>query len=42
VAQGINTSGSEWVRLFQQIGIGQWFRYFTGVAPVSQMAEGQM
>ena len=21
---------SEWVRMFQQIGIGQWFRYFTG------------
>lgn len=22
---------SDWVQLFQQIGIGQWFRYFTGV-----------
>lgn len=21
---------SEWVKLFQQIGLGQWFRYFTG------------
>ena len=25
---------SEWVRMFQQIGIGQWFRYFTGVVEV--------
>ena len=22
---------STWVTMFQQIGIGQWFRYFTGV-----------
>ena len=21
----------EWVAIFQQIGLGQWFRYFTGV-----------
>ena len=26
--------GSEWVRLFQQIGFGQWFRYFTGVVEI--------
>ncbi len=25
---------SEWVKLFQQIGAGQWFRYFTGVVEV--------
>jgi uncharacterized membrane protein YphA (DoxX/SURF4 family) len=25
---------SPWVKLFQQIGIGQWFRYFTGVVEV--------
>ncbi len=25
---------SEWFKLFQQIGIGQWFRYFTGVVEV--------
>ena len=25
---------SDWVSLFQQIGIGQWFRYFTGVVEV--------
>lgn len=27
-------SGSEWVTLFQQIGLGQWFRYFTGVVEI--------
>jgi len=26
--------GSPWVKLFQQIGVGQWFRYFTGVVEV--------
>lgn len=26
--------GSEWVRLFEQIGAGQWFRYFTGVIEI--------
>jgi putative oxidoreductase len=26
--------GSPWVKLFQQIGAGQWFRYFTGVMEV--------
>ncbi len=26
--------GSPWIRLFQQIGVGQWFRYFTGVVEV--------
>jgi uncharacterized membrane protein YphA (DoxX/SURF4 family) len=25
----------QWVTLFQQIGIGQWFRYFTGVVEIS-------
>lgn len=25
---------SPWVKLFQQIGVGQWFRYFTGVAEI--------
>jgi putative oxidoreductase len=24
-------SGTEWVTLFRQIGLGQWFRFFTGV-----------
>jgi len=26
--------GSEWVSMFQQIGLGQWFRYFTGVIEI--------
>ena|SRR5438045_2894316 len=26
--------GSPWVKLFQQIGAGQWFRYFTGVVEI--------
>lgn len=26
--------GSHWVKLFQEIGAGQWFRYFTGVVEV--------
>ena len=27
-------SHSSWVRLFQQIGLGQWFRYLTGAVEV--------
>ena len=23
-----------WIRLFQEIGLGQWFRYFTGVVEI--------
>lgn len=26
---------SEWVRIFDQIGIGQWFRVFTGVTQIA-------
>lgn len=26
--------GSEWVHIFDQIGLGQWFRYFTGIVEV--------
>ena len=26
--------GSEWVHIFEQIGLGQWFRCFTGVVEV--------
>ena len=26
---------SEWVRIFEQIGLGQWFRYFTAVVQVT-------
>lgn len=25
---------SEWVRVFAQIGLGQWFRYFTGILQI--------
>lgn len=27
--------GSSWVRFFDQVGIGQWFRYVTGVVEVA-------
>lgn len=27
-------SNSGWTEIFQQIGLGQWFRYFTGVVEV--------
>ena len=27
-------AGSHWVKLFEQIGAGVWFRYFTGVVEV--------
>ena len=27
-------SGTMWVRLFARIGVGQWFRYVTGVVEV--------
>ena len=26
--------GSGWVKLFREIGFGQWFRYFTGVVEI--------
>jgi len=26
---------AEWVRIFRQIGLGQWFRYFTGIVEVA-------
>jgi uncharacterized membrane protein YphA (DoxX/SURF4 family) len=26
--------GTPWVKLFEQIGMGQWFRYFTGVVEI--------
>ena len=38
VLEGTEKSSSDphssWVRLFQQIGAGQWFRYLTGVVEV--------
>jgi uncharacterized membrane protein YphA (DoxX/SURF4 family) len=29
-----SAADSEWVKIFQQIGAGQWFRYFTGVIEI--------
>jgi putative oxidoreductase len=26
---------AQWVRFFDQVGIGQWFRYFTGIVEVA-------
>ena len=36
VVEGIEKFGptSGWIHLFQEIGFGQWFRYFTGVVEV--------
>jgi putative oxidoreductase len=36
VVEGADKFGpaSGWIRLFQQIGFGEWFRYFTGVVEV--------
>jgi putative oxidoreductase len=28
-------NGPQWVKIFQQIGWGQWFRYFTGVVEIA-------
>ena len=30
IAAGADKFSQGWVRLFQEIGLGQWFRYFTG------------
>ena len=27
--------GSSWISLFQAIGVGQWFRYFTGIVQLA-------
>jgi uncharacterized membrane protein YphA (DoxX/SURF4 family) len=29
-----STPGTPWVKLFQEIGIGQWFRFVTGVVEI--------
>jgi uncharacterized membrane protein YphA (DoxX/SURF4 family) len=29
-----SASDSQWVKFFQEVGAGQWFRYFTGVVEV--------
>jgi len=28
-------NGSQWVAFFAQIGLGQWFRYFTGIVEIA-------
>lgn len=33
-AEKFTDSGHQWLKLFQQIGFGQWFRHFTGLAEV--------
>ena len=37
VYEGIDKFGADsgWIRLFDQIGLGEWFRYFTGVVEVA-------
>jgi uncharacterized membrane protein YphA (DoxX/SURF4 family) len=30
-----NDPTSEWVKIFDQIGVGQWFRIFTGVTQIT-------
>jgi uncharacterized membrane protein YphA (DoxX/SURF4 family) len=30
-----NDPRGDWVRIFEQIGFGQWFRYFTGVMQIT-------
>lgn len=32
--EGADKFGANWVEFFQQIGFGQWFRYFTGVIEI--------
>jgi putative oxidoreductase len=31
---GVDKFTSGWVKLFQEIGVGQWFRYFTGIVEI--------
>ena len=30
-----SSPGAEWVRFFAQVGLGQWFRYATGVVEIA-------
>ena len=34
-AVGMDKFGDSWVKFFDQVGIGQWFRYFTGVVEIT-------
>ena len=27
-------TGDDWVKIFREIGLGQWFRYFTGIVEI--------
>jgi putative oxidoreductase len=31
-------TGTTWVKLFEEIGFGQWFRYFTGIVQMTGSA----
>ena len=31
-------TGTTWVKLFEEIGLGQWFRYFTGIVQMAGSA----
>jgi uncharacterized membrane protein YphA (DoxX/SURF4 family) len=31
-------TGATWVKLFEEIGLGQWFRYFTGIVQITGSA----
>lgn len=35
VLAGADKFGESWVAFFQQVGVGQWFRYFTGVVEIA-------
>ena len=35
IGMGKFASRSEWVGIFEEIGFGQWFRYFTGIFQIS-------
>jgi putative oxidoreductase len=34
VLTGVDKFSDSWVKLFQEIGFGQWFRYLTGVVEI--------
>jgi putative oxidoreductase len=34
-AVGLDKFGNSWVKFFHQLGMGQWFRYFTGIVEIA-------
>jgi putative oxidoreductase len=34
IAFGVDKFGPGWTKFFDQVGLGQWFRYFTGVVEI--------